>query len=103
MGDADISPSDALKCSHSEGIANGTYAPLNCVAANAALCNSGDRECPLRDAPGRMDEVVRSAEDPITAMRGSKGGATLTGGFQLLVDEDCVRGGMQRVARTISF
>jgi hypothetical protein len=36
---------------------------------------------------------VRSAEDPITAMRGSKGGMVLAGGFQLLVDEDCVRGG----------
>ena len=45
IGDAAISPSDALKCSHSDGIASGTYAPLNCVAVNAALCSKGDSEC----------------------------------------------------------
>jgi CBF1 interacting corepressor len=66
---------------------------VRCLRCKQWGHNSGDRECPLRDAPGRMDEVVRSAEDPITAMRGSKGGTTLAGGFQLLVDEDCVRGG----------
>jgi CBF1 interacting corepressor len=66
---------------------------VRCLRCKQWGHNSGDRECPLRDAPGRMDDVVRSAEDPITAMRGSKGGMTLAGGFQLLVDEDCVRGG----------
>ncbi len=66
---------------------------VRCLRCKQWGHNSGDRECPLRDAPGRMDEVVRSAEDPITAMRGNKSGATLAGGFQLLVDEDCVRGG----------
>jgi len=91
---------------------------VRCLRCKQWGHSSGDRECPLRDAPGRMDEVpfpfccssaergsrvhvayrclfqvVRHAEDPMTTMRGSKGGATLAGGFQLLVDEDCVRGG----------
>lgn len=66
---------------------------VRCLRCKQWGHNSGDRECPLRDAPGRMDDVVRIAEDPITAMRGSKGGMTLAGGFQLLVDEDSVRGG----------
>jgi CBF1 interacting corepressor len=66
---------------------------VRCLRCKQWGHNSGDRECPLRDAPGRMDDVVRNAEDPISAMRGVKGGATLAGGFQLLVDEDCVRGG----------
>jgi CBF1 interacting corepressor len=67
---------------------------VRCLRCKQWGHNSGDRECPLRDAPGRMDEVVRIAEDPITAMRGSKGCAMLAGGFELLVDEDCVRGGV---------